>query len=104
MEQAVGLYRIATGCFGGVGAQQAGRLVLSLFFKAVLGIARIFHFDSLTDMGLAVLTGGRRLLSRRRLGGLVRAVSTRAVHTFVRHTVKDRGHGSHQGRPNGSQS
>jgi hypothetical protein len=86
MEQAVVLYRVAARCFGGVGAQQAGRLVLSLFFKAVLGIARIFHFDSLTDTGLALLTGGTRLLSRRKLGGLVRAVSTRAVTTFVRLT------------------
>jgi hypothetical protein len=86
MEQAVGLYRVAKGCFGGVGAHRGGRLVLSLFFKAVLGIQRIFHFDSLTDAGLALLTGGSRILSRRTLGGLVRKVSTRAVNTFVRLT------------------
>jgi hypothetical protein len=64
MEQAVGLYRTAASCFGSVGEHRGGRLVLSLFFKAVLGIQRIFHFDSLNDEGLALLTGGRRTLSR----------------------------------------
>jgi hypothetical protein len=86
MAEAVQLYRLATSCFGGVGAEKGGRLVLSLFFKAVLGVQRIFHFDSLTDVGFAVLTGGRRILSRDTLGGLVRAVSTRAVEKFLRLT------------------
>lgn len=86
MEQALALHRVAVGCLGGVSAQQAGRLVLSLFFKAVLGIQRIFHFDSLTDVGLALLTGGERVLPRRALGALVRGVSTRSVHAFVRLT------------------
>ncbi|HYO58691.1 hypothetical protein [Archangium sp.] len=80
------LYHLASSCFGSVGAHQGGRLVLSLFFKAVLGVQRIFHFDPLTDVGLALLTGGRYILSRRTLGGLVRAVSTRAVGRFVRLT------------------
>ena len=86
MAEAVQLYRLATSCFGGVGAEKGGRLVLSLFFKAVLGVQRVFHFDSLTDVGFAVLTGGRRILSRDTLGGLVRAVSTRAVEKFLRLT------------------
>jgi hypothetical protein len=86
MEQAVGLYRTAASCFGGVGKHRSGRLVLSLFFKAVLGIQRIFHFDSLNDEGLALLTGGRRTLSRSTLGARVRAVSSRAVERFVRLT------------------
>lgn len=87
MEQAVGLYRTAASCFGGVGEHRGGRLVLSLFFKAVLGIQRIFHFDSLSDEGLALLTGGRRTLSRSSLGALVRAVCSRAVGRFVRLTL-----------------
>jgi hypothetical protein len=86
MQEAVRLYRVAASCFGTVGAHQGGRLVLSLFFKALLGVQRIFHFDSLSDVGFALLTGGRRCLSRRTLGGLVRAVSTRAVGHFVRLT------------------
>jgi hypothetical protein len=86
MPEAVRLYRSAACCFGRVGAHQGGRLVLSLFFKALLGVQRIFHFDSLSDVGFALLTGGRRCLSRRTLGGLVRAVSTRAVGKFVRLT------------------
>lgn len=36
----------------------------------------------------AILTGGRRVLSRTRLGGLVRAVSTRAVKAFCRATER----------------
>lgn len=87
MEEAVRLYRTAASCFRRTGAHSSGRLVLSLFFKAVLGIARLFHFDTLTDVGLAVLTGGRRVLSRRTLGARVRAVSTRAVNRFVRLTL-----------------
>ena len=90
MPEAVRLHRLATSCFGGLGSDKGGRLVLSLFFKAVLGIQRVFHFDSLTDVGFAVLTGGRRILSRDMLGGLVRAVSTRAVNKFVRLTQPTR--------------
>lgn len=60
--------------------------MLSLFFRAVLGIERIFHFESLEDVGFGLLTAGSRALSRSRLGGLVRAVSTRAVNAFARAT------------------
>lgn len=60
------------------------RLVLSLFFRAVIGIERIFHFETLDDLGFGLLTGARRALSRTRLGGLVRAVQTRAVNAFAR--------------------
>jgi hypothetical protein len=83
MGEAVALYQQATACFGALGAQQGGRLVLSLFFKAVLGVQRMFHFDTLHDVGFAWLTGGRRILGRTTLGGLVRAVSTRAVGKFL---------------------
>ena len=86
LEDAVDLYQRARACFAGLGAELGGRLVLSLFFKAVLGIRRIFHFDSLSDIGLAWLTGGPRVLSRNKLGGLVRAASTRAVGKFIRRT------------------
>lgn len=63
MEHAIQLYQLAASCCGSVGAEKGGRLVLSLFFKAVLGVQRVFHFDSLTDIGFAVLTGGKRILS-----------------------------------------
>jgi hypothetical protein len=63
-------------------------LVLSLFFRAVLGIERIFHFETLDDLGFGLLTGGVRALSRSRLGGLVRAVKTRPVKAFQRATEK----------------
>ncbi len=60
--------------------------MLSLFFKAVLGIPRIFHFSTLHDAGLAILTGGRRVLSRNRLGSLLRSVSLRSVDKLRRAT------------------
>jgi hypothetical protein len=83
----VRLYRMAGSCFGrSLGSHQAGRLVLSLFFKAALGVPRIFHFDTLTDVGFALLTGGRHILSRSTLGSWVRAVSTRSVGKFLRLT------------------
>jgi hypothetical protein len=72
--------------FGKLGGDGPLRLVLSLFFRAVLGIERIFHFETLDDAGFALLTGGARALSRTRLGGLVRAVSTRSVNAFARAT------------------
>jgi hypothetical protein len=61
-------------------------LVLSLFFRVVLGIERIFHFETLDDLGFALLSGGKRVMSRSRLGGLVRAVTTAGVKTFARAT------------------
>jgi hypothetical protein len=59
-----------------------------LFFRAALGIERIFHFETLHDLGFGLLTGGSRALSRSRLGGLVRTVSTYAVKTFERATER----------------
>lgn len=67
-------------------AEKARRLVLSLFFRAVLGIERIFHFETLDDVGFALLTGGHEVLARTTLGGLVRAVTTRATKAFARAT------------------
>ena len=84
MPQAVRLYRAAQRRLKSLGKLKAGRLVLSLFFKAVLGIQRIFHFETLDDPGLAVLTGGQRVLGRNSLGGLVRDAPVRGVLRFVR--------------------
>ncbi|HWU90984.1 MAG TPA: hypothetical protein VN253_27150 [Kofleriaceae bacterium] len=66
----------------------ARRLVLSLFFRAVLGIQRIFHFETITDKGFAILTGGEKVLSRVHLGSWARAVSTPAVKAFTRATER----------------
>ena len=71
---------------GLVNAEKARRLVLSLFFRAVLGIERVFHFATLDDVGFALLTGGQEVLSRTCLGGRVRAVTTRAAQAFTRAT------------------
>jgi len=67
-------------------ASRARRLVLSLFFRAALGIERIFHFETLDDLGFALLSGGKRVMSRSRLGGLMRAVKTTEVDKFTRAT------------------
>jgi hypothetical protein len=67
-------------------AVQARRLVLSLFFRAVVGIERIFHFETLDDLGFAILSGGTKVMSRSRLGGLMRAVTTAGVTRFTEAT------------------
>ena len=79
MRQAVRLDRLARRWLSCIGADRASRLCLSLFFKAALGIQRIFHFSTLQDQGLAILTGGRKVLSREQLGSWLRQVPTRAV-------------------------
>lgn len=86
MRQAVRLDRLARRFLGCIGAERASRLVLSLFFKAALGIQRIFHFSTLQDAGFAILTGGRKVLSRNQLGGWLRQVPTRAVLSLLRYT------------------
>jgi hypothetical protein len=68
MRHAVQLHRVAERCLGRLGSGKATRLVLSLFFKAVLGIARVFHFETLDDRGFAILTGGTTVLGRNLLG------------------------------------
>ena len=66
--------------------EKARRLALSLFFRAALGIERIFHFETLDDLGFAILSGGKKVMSRSSLGGLMRAVSTAGVKNFARAT------------------
>lgn len=86
MPVAVRLHRIAERYLGRLGSGKATRLVLSLFFKAVLGVQRIFHFETINDLGFAILTGGKTVLSRTMLGGLVRAAPVKGVLRFVRAT------------------
>ena len=86
MSQAVRLYRIAGRCFKGMSQHKSGRLVLSLLFKSVLGIQRIFHFETINDPGFAVLTGGTNVLSRNILGSLVRSVPLDSVQRLMRET------------------
>lgn len=85
MPEAVRLYRAAVLHLKSLGPH-AFRLVLSLFFKAVLGIQRVFHFETLDDPGFAILTGGSRVLSRNMLGGLIRAAPVRGVFRFAHAT------------------
>jgi hypothetical protein len=59
------------------------RLVLSLFFKAVIGVRRIFHFETLVDSGFAVLSGGPTVLSRHDLGNLVRRAPLAGVRRLM---------------------
>jgi len=66
--------------------EKARRLALSLFFRAVLGIERVFHFETIDDPGFAILSGGKKVMSRSRLGGLARAVRTTGVKQFARAT------------------
>ncbi len=87
MHAAVPLWRAAESCLGPrLGLGFGGRLVLSLLFKAILGIQRVFHFETLHDKGFAILSGGTRVLSRQVLGGLVRSAPVRGVLRFMRQT------------------
>jgi hypothetical protein len=77
------LGRAAHKCFAKLGSDNGLRLVLSLFFKAVIGIPRIFHFETLQDPGFAILSGGRAVLSRHALGSLVRNVALAGVRRLM---------------------
>ena len=82
----VRLYRIVNRVFKGTQLKEgAGRLVLSLYVKGMLGIERIFHFDTLDDVGFAILSGGKKkVMSRSRLGQMLRKVSTISVKCIFR--------------------
>ncbi len=86
MPGAVQLHQMAERYLGRLGAGKATRLVLSLFFKAILGIPRVFHFETIHDVGFAILTGGKKVLSRTMLGGLVRAAPVHGVLQFAKAT------------------
>ena len=64
-----------------------GRLALSLYFKAILGIERIFHFETLDDPGFALLSGGKKVMSRSCLGGLLRKVPIRGLNRLMSATA-----------------
>jgi hypothetical protein len=83
MPLAIKLHRLATRHLQSLDHKNASRLVLSLYFKAVLGIERIFHFDTINDKGFAILTGGKKVLSRSTLGGLLRAAPVQGVLRLV---------------------
>ncbi len=87
MGEAVRLYRAAGRSLGRqMDPHEAGRTVLSLFFKALLGIERIFHFETLDDPGFALLTGGERVLDRSTLGALIRSVPRDGVERLMAET------------------
>lgn len=94
MPYALRLAQIAQDSFPKLGTNNAVRVVLSLFFKAALGIPRIFHFETLCDPGFAILSGGKKVLSRQALGSLVRGVSLAGVRRLMKATTPkmSRGH------------
>ena len=85
IHRIVGLSRIVKRVFKGTKLKQgAERLVLSLYVKGMLGVERIFHFETLDDDGFAILSGGKKVMSRSRLGQMLRGVSTISVKKFMR--------------------
>lgn len=53
----------------------------------MVGVPRIFHFETLQDPGFAILSGGRTVLTRHALGGLVRRVALSGVRCFMKSTT-----------------
>ena len=87
MGEAVRLYRAARDSLGqALGDHEAGRTVLSMFFKAIVGVERIFHFETLDDPGFALLTGGTKVLDRTTLGAKVRQVTQNGVRQLMAKT------------------
>lgn len=86
MPQLVRLANLAQKHLSGFGAERSVRLCLSLVLKPLVGIERIFHFETARDVGLALLTGGRRVLSRSTLGSWVRQVPESAMQLLMRAT------------------
>jgi len=86
MPVAVRLYHAAGRSLSAL-RKDAPRLVLSLLFKAALGIQRVFHFETLDDPGFAILTGGQKVLTRQKLGGLLRGAPLCEVHGLMQRTA-----------------
>jgi hypothetical protein len=87
MPYALRFAQIAQESFPKLGNNNAVRLVLSLFFKAALGIPRVFHFETLRDPGFAILSGGKRVRTRQALGSLVRRASLAGVRRLMKATT-----------------
>lgn len=53
----------------------------------MVGVPRIFHFETLQDPGFAILSGGRTVLTRHAIGGLVRRAALTGVRRFMKFTT-----------------
>jgi len=62
------------------------RGLLTSVFALVVGLERIFHLDEMTDLGFALLSGGRRCPSRFSVGGWRRHLPWHEVDAFCRRT------------------
>lgn len=62
------------------------RCMLTLFACSLVGIARVFHLPDIQDDGLAVFTGGDRILSRYKVGHFLKKVFKPKVEKFVKMT------------------
>jgi hypothetical protein len=63
------------------------RGLLTSVFAPLVGLPRIFHLDTMSDRGFALLTGGRTCPSRHVIGGWRRHLSWQAVDAFCRRTA-----------------
>ena len=62
--------------------RRALRSVLTLVGMALVGVPRRFHLAELQDVGFALLTGGRRVLSRWQVWAFLKGLTTRASRRF----------------------
>lgn len=79
----LGLYPIIERVFTG---RRAVRCMLTLFACAFVGIARVFHLPDIQDPGLALFTGGRKILSRHTVGSFQKDVLPSKVRAFLKLT------------------
>jgi len=63
------------------------RGLLTSVFAPLVGLGRIFHLDTMNDVGFAWLTGGRRCPSRYPVGGWRRHLNWHEVDAFCRRTA-----------------
>jgi hypothetical protein len=62
------------------------RGLLTSVFALIVGLERIYHLDTMDDVGFALLSGGRRCPCRQNIGGWRRHLRWYEVDAFCRRT------------------
>jgi hypothetical protein len=85
MGEALRWLAVARDCFADdYGSLQRG--LLTSAFALVVGLERVWHLEDMTDLGFALLTGGRHCPTRQLVGGWRRHLPWYEVDAFCRRT------------------